>query len=330
MKVKAGFYPILAALLALWPRPSDAVDDSAANLVAEGGINLTQMTDALNRKYPKEKEAFWNVSGIAYHDFSGAPQSDVIVGLSGYRDKGMVYNNEKQLVEDAGAGFAYFHLEKDEWKLRQVELVEGKRYEGFEGANLMGSGGDQLVIYTSDGKKQIAAVYGIGKNRNFAKIAVITGYGLGPRVASESGKPLMVDFQPALINNQDDWAIYFGRAYPWDGKKFVKQNDDFLDHVQAFDPFHSTPDETTQELAFFEGYLSTHPDDFCTLANCYELSSRMGLKEKADGYRKKLAHGDSSIDCKYCDEWLMDKNKAGQEVYLDEILGKKKLPKNQE
>src|ERR1035441_5370549 len=220
MKKTGLLIPALAVLGLLAPRPAGAVDDTAANLVAEGKISLSQLTDTLNRKYPRGRETFWNVSGIAYHDFSRISQSDVIVGLSGYRDKGLVYNNDKQLVEDAGAGFAYFHLEKDDWKLRQVELVEGKKYEGFEGAGLMGSGNDQLVVYTSDGPEQIAAIYGIGKNGNFGKIAVITGDGLGPRVAQESGKPLMVDFQPALINNREDRGIFFGRPYSWDGAEF--------------------------------------------------------------------------------------------------------------
>jgi hypothetical protein len=231
-------------------------------------------------------------------------------------------------VEDAGAGFAFFHLEKDEWKLRQVELVEGKRYEGFEGADLVGSGRDQLVVYSSIGEKQIANVYAIRKDNTFGKVATVAGYGLGPRVALESGKPLIVDFQPALISNQEDWAIYYGRPYPWDGRKFVEQGDDFLDHVHAYDPSHSTDAEASQSLAFFEGYLTTHPKDFCAMANCFELSNRLGLREKAGNYRKKLAGlGDDSLECKYCDEWMRERNKANAKEYLDQVLGRKSRKK---
>ncbi len=302
------------------------VDDSAANLIPQGKISLSNLTDTLNRKYPKDKENFWNVSGIAYHDFSGAPDQDVVIGLSGYRDKGLIYNNNKQLVEDAGAGFGYFHLEDGIWKLRQVELVEGKKYEGFEGADLTGSGKDQLVVYSSDGVTEIACVYAVQKNGNFKRIATIAGYGMGPRVSQESGKPLIVDFQRALINRQADCPVYYGRPYRWDGINFVEAKDDFLDLVQSYDPFHSTEAESISDLAFFEGYLSDHPNDFCAAANCFDLSTRLNLKDKMEKYRKqliKLASG--SPDCRYCDDWLMGKNRVYQKQYLDMILqGSKK------
>ena len=230
--------------------PSLAVDDTAANLVAEGDINLTQMIDALNHRYPKDKELFWNVSGIAYHDFTGTNQSDVIIGLSGYKDKGLVYNNEKQLVEDAGAAFAYFHKVGDGWKLEQVEEVVGAKYEGFEGADLIASGKDQLVVYTSTGTAQMATVYEIEHDGIFKTISTITGYGMGPRVSQEEGKTQIVDFQKALINPCDDCHVYYGRPYLWDGHKFVEQPDDFLDHVQSYDPAHTSNTEALQYWPF--------------------------------------------------------------------------------
>lgn len=330
MRLKTPYLILSTLYLAFWAKPVLAVDETAANLVAEGKINLSLMIDTLNQKYPKDRESFWNVSGIAYHDFTGASQTDVIIGLSGYRDSGKKYNNDKQLVEDAGAGFAYFRLKGDGWKLMQVELVEGKKYEGFEGADLMGKGQDQLVVYSSVGEIQIATVYGMGKDGTFGKVATVTGFGMGPRVALEGGKPLIVDFQPALVNNGSEWVIYNGRPYPWDGRKFVEQKDEFLDHVQAYNPFHSTNTETTQELSFFEGYLSNHPKDFCATANCYELSNKLGLKKKVESYRKNLASlGDDSLECKYCDEWMREKNKANAKEYLDQVLGKKSRQKSQ-
>jgi len=325
MNKRISLCALLAASLVFWPRPSQAVDETAAELVAEGRINLSHMIDTLNRKYPQYREAFFNVSGIAYHDFSGSPQTDVIIGLSGYKDVGKSYNNGKQLVEDAGAAFAYFHLEKDEWKLKQVELVEGKKYEGFEGADLVGTGKDQLVIYTSTGNRQMASLYEIGKGGAFDKVTLIAGLGLGPRVAQESGKPLMVDFQRALVNTCDECGVYYGRPYHWNGKQFLEASDDFLDHVLAYDPFHSPAEEAAQALSFFEDYLSAHAGDFCATANCYDLSNRLGLKDKTEKYKQMLARlGENSLQCKYCDEWLENKNKATQEEYLNQVLGRKK------
>jgi hypothetical protein len=323
MRKKVLFFSALALFLSLGGT-SRAVDDTAANLIPEGKISLTKIIDTLNKKFPKERENFWNVSGIAYHDFSGVSQTDVIVGLAGYRDRGMTYNSGKQLVEDAGAGFAYFHLGKEEWELVQVELVEGKKYIGFEGADLTGSGQDQLVVYSSTDEKQIATVYALPEKGTFKKIATIAGYGMGPRVAQEGGKPMMVDFQRALVNRCEDCGIYYGRAYDWDGHGFTEQKDEFLDQVQAYDPFKSTEAETSQSLAFFENYLSAHPTDFCAMANCFDLSNRLGLKDKMEDYHKRLVQlRDDSLGCRYCDEWLMNKNRAMKEEYLDMISGKK-------
>lgn len=324
MELKARFYPVLVFFLALWPQPSRAVDETAANLIPEGKISLSLIIDTLNHKYSRGREFFWNVSGIAFHDFTGVPQSDVIVGLAGYRDRGMTYNSGKQLVEDAGAGFAYFHLDKDKWSLKQVEIVEGRKYEGFEGSNLMGTGEDQLVVYSSADDTKLASVFAVGKKGEFEKIAVIRGNGMGPRVSPESGKPLMVDFQRALVNRCEDCDIYYGRPYDWNGKTFVQRPDDFLDQVQSYDPLHSTEADSTKVLGFFENYLSTNPQDFCALANCFDLSTRLGLSDKAADYRKRLAHlGDVSPQCKYCDEWMMNKNKATAMEYVSSISGKK-------
>jgi len=324
MKRVSLMFAALMILLGLGTSPARAVDDTAANLVAQGKISLSKMIDELNRKYPKDREFFWNVSGIAYHDFTGIPQTDVIVGLSGYRDKGLVYNNEKQLVEDAGAGFAYFHLDKEEWKLIQVEVVEGKKYEGFEGTDLTGAKVDQLALYSSTGDKQMTSIYVLQKNGIFSKMTTIVGYGLGPRVAQQGGKVHIVDYQRALVSDCDECGIYYGRPYEWNGKGFVEQSDEFLDHVHSCDLAHSTDTQLTQSLAFFEGYLGSHPGDFCALANCYDVSVRLGLKDKADGYKRSLAKaGLESLACKYCDDWTMDHNKANGEEYLNLILEKK-------
>jgi hypothetical protein len=272
-----------------------AVDDTAANLIPEGKISLSKIIDTLNQKYPQGPGKFLERVGHRLSRLFRGPQADVIVGLAGYRDRGMTYNSGKQLVEDAGAGFAYFHLEKDQWELAQVEIVEGKKYIGFEGADLTGSGRDQLVVYSSTGEKQMATVFAVPDRGAFKKIAMIAGYGMGPRVSQESGKLLMVDFQRALVNHCDDCGIYYGRAYDWDGKGFVEQKDEFLDQVQAYDPFKSTQAETSQALAFFANYLSTHPQDFCAMAIVLTLSNRLDLKDKVEDYRKRLVQlGDDS------------------------------------
>jgi len=323
MKKIARWVPALACVLLLAERPLWAVDDTAANLIPEGKISLSSIIDTLNKKYPKDKENFWNVSGIAYHDFTGGDQTDVIVGLAGFRDRGMTYNSGKQLVEDAGAGFAYFHMVNDQWKLVQVEVVEGKKYIGFEGADLTGAGKDQLVVYSSTGEKQMATVYAIQGKGAFGKVATITGYGMGPRVVQQNGKSLVVDYQRALVNRCDDCGIYYGRAYDWDGKDFTEQKNEFLDQVQAYDPFKANEAEAVQALAFFEGYLKDHPKDFCALANCYDLSNRLNLKDKMETYRKALTGSETVLDYKYYDEWQFNKNKATQKGYLQQLTGKK-------
>ena len=157
------------------------MDETASDLVAFGEINLTQMTDTLNQKYPATRKAFWNVSGIAYHDFTGESKTDVLIGLSGYQDKGLVYNGEKQLVEDTGSGFAYFHKVQEKWKLIQVELVEGKHYVGFEGAGLMGGDQDQLVVYSAAGVTQIANIYNLQADGQFHAVTRIASTGMGAR-----------------------------------------------------------------------------------------------------------------------------------------------------
>ena len=303
-----------------------AVDETASNLIAFGEINLTQMTETLNQKYPATRKAFWNVTGIAYHDFTGAEKTDVVIGLSGYQDKGMVYNNEKQLVEDTGAGFAYFHKDKDAWKLLQVELVEGKHYVGFEGADLAGDGKEQLVVYSSQGVTQVANIYALGSDHLFHSVTRISSNGMGPRVSRLRGKILIVDYQRALINSCEDCEIYFGRPYQWDGKKFIEGKDEYLDQVRAYDPVRSTEGQCAKVLAYFENYLNGHPDDFAVLANCYDLSVRLGLVQEAASFKKQLENwGDRNPDCPYCDEWLQARNKTYQQQYLDQLEGKPKV-----
>jgi hypothetical protein len=316
----------LLICLLLAPGFARAVDETASNLVAFGAINLTEMTDTLNQKYPATRKAFWNVSGIAYHDFTGGVKDDVMIGLSGYQDKGLVYNGEKQLVEDTGSGFAYYHKVKGMWKLVQVELVEGKHYVGFEGADLTGEGKDQLVVYSSDGVTQIANIYTLGGEGLFHKVTRIASNGMGPRVSIQNGKPMMVDYQAALINTCEDCAVYYGRPYQWDGKKFTEGKDEYLDQVESYDPIHATDSQCAKALAYFENYLKAHPDDFGAMANCYDLSLRLGLKKEADGFKKQLEDwGDQKAACPYCDEWLQNRNKVYQQQYLDRLEGKPKV-----
>jgi hypothetical protein len=40
-----------------------------------------------------------------------------------------------------------------------VELVRGKKYDGFEGADLIGLGKDQLVVYSSTDNEKFATVF---------------------------------------------------------------------------------------------------------------------------------------------------------------------------
>ncbi len=303
-----------------------AVDEAASNLVAFGEINLTQMTDTLNRKYPATRKGFFNVSGIAYHNFTGGDKDDVMIGLSGYQDKGLVYNGAKQLVEDSGAGFAYYHKVKDEWKLVQVELVEGKHYIGFEGADLTGEGKDQLLVYTSQGATQIANIYTLGTDGVFHPVTRIASNGMGPRVSVQEGKALLVDYQSALVNPCDDCAIFYGRPYQWNGNKFVGGTDEYLDLVQGYDALHATDSECAKDLAFFENYLKAHPDNFGALANCYDLSQRLELQKDSSQYKKQLEDwGDKPSACPFCDEWLQGRNKVYQQQYLDRMKGKPKV-----
>ncbi len=329
MKTEFVFSIFIMGLFQLSVLPLFAVDDTASNLVAFGQIRLGEINERLNKKYQGKKEIFWNVSGIAYHDFSDSPKSDVIIGIAGYKDNGVVYNLGRQMVEDAGSGFAYFHKGKDDWKLVQVELVDGKKYEGFEGADLTAQGRDQLVVYSSSGITQIANVF-IYKDGTFRKSASIQGLGMGPRVAKESGKPLMVDYQKAMINNEQEFQIYYGRPFRWNGRGFVGAKDEFLDHVQSYDPVHSTNGESLKLLEYIESYLTAHPKDFCAIADCFDLSRRLGLTEKVGQYRQQLsAMRDEPVACSFCDEWLSDKNHDAQQQYLDGLTGKGKTNKDE-
>lgn len=303
-----------------------AVDETAANLVAFGMINLTEMTDTLNQKYPTTKKAFWNVSGIAYHDFTGGDKDDAMIGLSGYHDKGLVYNGEKQLVEDTGAGFAYYHKVKDAWKLVQVELVEGRHYVGFEGADLTGEGKDQLVVYSSEGTTQIANIYTLGGDGLFHAVSRIASSGMGPRVSMQEGKPLLVNYVSSMVNPCEDCTVYYGRPYLWDGKKFVAGKDEYLDRVAGDQMLNASDDQCAKDLAFFENYLAQHPDDFGAMANCYNLSQRLELQKEAALYKSKIeTWGDRDAACPYCDEWLRARNKVYQQQYIDRMEGKQKV-----
>jgi hypothetical protein len=319
---------LILCFLVLSPRLSFAVDETASDLVAFGAINLTQMTDTLNQKYPATRKAFWNVSGIAYHDFTGGKKTDVLIGLSGYQDKGLVYNGDKQLVEDTGSGFAYFHKIQDQWKLMQVELVEGKHYVGFEGANLMGGETDQLVVYSSNGVTQIANIYNLQSDGQFHSVTRIASTGMGPRVLTREGKQTMVNYERALINRCDDCAIYYGRPYQWDGTKFTEGKDEYLDQMASYDPVRATDAQAAKMLAFFENYLKVHPDNFGATANSYDLSARLGLKKEAQDFKGQMEDwGDKEPACPHCDEWLAGRNKVYQEQYMDQVEGKPKVSK---
>jgi hypothetical protein len=45
-----------------------------------GRLRLADLTDAINKKYPGQKENYWDIASIAYHDFTGVPEVDVVVG----------------------------------------------------------------------------------------------------------------------------------------------------------------------------------------------------------------------------------------------------------
>jgi hypothetical protein len=319
---------ILAVLFILsLSAPTYAVDESAADLVARGRLRLADITDMIKRQHPKEKEVFWDIASIAYHDFTGVPEVDVVVGLAGYQDNGEIYNNGKQVVEDAGAGFAYFHKEKDDWKLKQVELVRGKKYDGFEGADLMGLEKDQLVVYSSTGAEKVASVFMVQLNHLLKQVAVIVGKDFGPRVARDSNKFVMVDFRRALVKNSESFPIYYGHAYQWVNHQFVPEKDDYLVAVEKYSLAQNADPKVFQEgLTWFETYLTGHPNDFCSLANCYDLSVQLGLMDKADAYKKQLVKlgPKAELNSQYCDQWLSDKNHAYQQDYLEDLTGKSK------
>jgi len=326
MQLKLAVTLFVFSVLSTLSIPVYAIDESAADLVARGQLHLADITDAINKKYSGQKENYWDISSIAYHDFTGVPEVDVVVGLEGYRDKGGIYNDGKQVVEDAGAGFGYFHKEKDNWKLKQVELVRGKKYDGFEGADLIGLGKDQLVVYSSEDRDKIATVFMMNMSHVLKKVEEIVGKDYGPRVAQDNGKSLMVNFSRALVKDCDACQIYEGLAYHWENHKFVPENNDFLDAVEKY----SDPglDNTVKQaaLTWFENYLSAHPKDFCALADCYELSLSLDLTEEAADFKKKLIQlgMKSDLNLKYCDQWLSDKNRAFQQQYLSELEGKAK------
>lgn len=308
-----------------FPRWVFAVDESAADLVARGRLHLSDITDAINKKYRGESEKFWDISSIAYHDFTGVPDVDVIVGLEGYQDNGKIYNEGKQVVEDAGAGFAYFHKDKDEWKLQQVELVKGVKYDGFEGADLIGLGKDQLVVYSSKGHEKFATVFMMPMDHVLKQVAIISGKDFGPRVAKIGGQTLLVDFRRALIKDCEDCQIFFGEAYDWKDHRFNPKHDPFLQAVDRYSA-NGLDNATKQKgLAWFEDYLSSHPKSFCALANCYELSRQLNIADKEADYKKRiLALGDDGqLDLRYCDSWLSDRNRALQDQYLEELSGKR-------
>lgn len=307
-----------------------AVDESAADLVARGRLHLSDITDGINRKYKGEREKFWDIASIAYHDFTGVPDVDVIVGLEGYQDKGGNYNDGKQVVEDAGAAFGYFHKEKDEWKMKQVELVKGKKYDGFEGADVIGLGKDQLIVYSSSGKEKIATVFMMPMDHVLKQVAVITGKDFGPRVSKVGNQTLLVDFRKALIKDCDDCQIFFGEACKWEDHHFSTEGNEFLEAVETYSANGLDNDTKQKGLSWFENYLSSHPKDFATLANCYELSRQLNLTDKSEDYKKRLLKlgTNAELDLKYADSWLSDRNRALQEQYLDELDGKSKA-KNQ-
>jgi hypothetical protein len=304
-----------------------AVDESASDLVARGRLHLSDITDAINKKYRGQKENYWDIASIAYHDFTGVPQVDVVVGLEGYHDKGSVYNDGKQVVEDAGAGFAYFHKEKDEWKLKQVELVKGKKYDGFEGADLIGLAKDQLVVYSSTGNEKIATVFMVPTDHVLKQIAVMEGKDFGPRVAQDQNKYLMVDFRRALVKDEGDYQIYYGHAYFWKAHKFTAEENNFLDQVDQYAKADLDEAARQKGLSWFENYLNDHPKDFCALANCYELSQQLNLMDKAADYKSKLLKlgMKAELNLKYCDQWLSDRNHTFQQQYLEDLAGKLKV-----
>jgi len=304
-----------------------AVDESASDLVARGRLRLMEISDAINKKYKGQKEKFWDISSIAYHDFTGVPEVDVVVGLSGYQDKGGVYNDGKQVVEDAGAGFAYFHKEKDNWVLKQVELVRGSKYDGFEGADLMGLGKDQLVVYSSEGSEKIATIFMMPMNHVLKQVAEVKGKDFGPRVTQNGSHVLLVDFRRALVKNCDDCQVYYGEPYLWKDHHFISAPSDYLTAVEKCIEAGDDKAALQKSLAWFRDYLTNHPNDFGALANSYDLSNELGMDDQAALFKKKLLKlgTDSELNLSYCDSWLSDKNKAFQQQYLDTLQGRSKI-----
>jgi hypothetical protein len=315
-------------LLILLPvLPGLAVDETASMLIAMGQIRLGDINDRITREHPDKKGVYWNIAGSAYHDFSKKNRTDVIIGISGYLDVGVIYNAGRQMVEDAGSGFAYFHKAKDQWKLVQVELSDGKKYEGYEGRDLTDAGTDQLVVYSSSGTTQIADVYRFdgGDKAIFKKIAAVHGFGEGLSIVEEDGEPLLVAYERAMIKNGDEFQIYYGRPYRWEGQNFVEDPDEFLDLVQFYDPVHSLREGSAKDLAFLENYAASHPDDFCALADCFDLSRRLGLQEKAILYRKKMmVWKGKPLVTPYSEKWIDEKNQIAQQLYLEWVVAQSK------
>ncbi len=318
VKIMLGLLFLLLPVLPLF-----AVDETASELIAFGQIRLEEINDVMREKYPGKKGVFWNIEGDAYHAFSKTPGTDVIIGLAGYQDVGLLYNAGRQLVKDAGAGFAYFHLDGGDWKLEQVVLVEGDKYEGFEGADLIGNGRDQLVVYSAEGVTQIANVYlfsGLPGHGRFEKAPAVRGSGFCPIVLRATGKAFIGIYQRALIKTGEEFQIYYVRRYGWDGKAFQADANGFLDRVACYDPVHPTRAESPQDLDFFDSYHRDHPGDFCALADCYSLSRRLGLKEKMGKYRDLLTRmGHEPVACDDCDDWIKGKNQTAQQMFMEWI-----------
>jgi hypothetical protein len=152
----------------------------------------------------------------------------------------------------------------------------------------------------------------------FKNIASIRGFGEGPRVAAESGKPLLVEYQRAMIKIGDEFQIYYGRPYRWNGREFLMDKNEFLDRVQTYDPVHSIRPGSPKDLEFFENYYANHPEDFCALAVCFDLSRRLGLADKTAQYRKRLMRMKGKpVVCVHCDPWIDRKNQVAQQLYLE-------------
>ena len=316
---------LLALILMLFPAErAVAVDETASMIIAMGQIRLGDIDDRIAKQYADKKGVYWNIVGSAYHDFSAEPRTDVIIGIAGYKDVGVIYNSERQMVEDAGSGFAYFHKSPKGWKLIQVDLATGKKYEGYQGADLTAQGGDQLVVYSASVTTKYADIYHFDGKGYFHKAATVHGFGEGLSVVEDAGKPLLVAYQRAMIKNGDEFQIYYGRPFRWNGREFQLDRDDFLDRVQSYDPVHSLRDESEKDLEFFENCLSGHPDNFCALADCYDLSRRLELNDKAAQYRARLIrNGKMTSAGPNTDPWIGGKNQVAWELSLEWVAARK-------